>query len=74
MESNLFLVCISSFIGVFFVLTFLAIAMSLIMVMFPVKEDALPDDTPVYAAISSTYARLFPGTKITNIEEINNDT
>jgi len=73
MEINLFMVCISSFVGVFFVLIFLAIAMSLIMVMFPVKEEATSDDTPpVYAAISSTYSRLYPGTKISKIEEIKN--
>jgi len=70
METNLFLVCLSSFVGVFFVLTFLAVAMSLITVMFPVKEEAAPDDMPLYAAINSTYARLYPGTKISKIEEI----
>ena len=72
MENNLFMVCISSFISVFFVLTFLAIAMSLIMVIFPVKEKAPSDETPIYAAINSTYSRLYPGTKISKIEEIKN--
>ena len=70
METNLFLICLSSFVGVFFVLIFLAIAMSLIMVMFPEKEEAALDDTPLVAAINSTYARLYPGTKVTNIKEI----
>jgi hypothetical protein len=70
MENNLFLICLSSFVGVFFVLIFLAIAMSLIMVMFPVKEEAALDDAPLVAAVNSAYARLYPGTKVTNIKEI----
>ena len=70
MEINLFLVCLSSFVGVFFVLIFLAIAMSLIMVMFPVEEEEVSDDAPLIAAINSTYARMYPGTKVTNIKEI----
>ena len=69
-EVNLFMVCISSFVGVFFVLTFLAVAMHLIVRIFPEKEDAAPDDKPLYAAISSSYARLYPGTRISKIEEI----
>jgi hypothetical protein len=71
MENNLFMVCVSSFIGVFFVLTFLAVAMRLIIVVFPEKGEKHRDDTPLYAAISSSYSRLHPGYKISKIEEIN---
>ena len=70
MRLNLFAICMSSFAMVFFVLTFLAIAMRLIIVIFPerkIKTGA--DDAAIYAAITSTYSRLFPGVKITKIEE-----
>lgn len=73
MQINLVMVCVSSFIGVFFVLTFLAVIMRLIMVMFPVKKKAPgTDDAVLYAAITSTYARLYPGTQTSKIEEIKN--
>ena len=71
MESCLFSMCMASFIAVFLVLTFLAIAMRLIIVIFPEKqEDAGADEAAVYAAITSTYTRLYPGTRVSNIEEI----
>ena len=71
MESNLFSMCMASFTAVFLVLTFLAIAMRLIIVIFPEKqEDAGDDEAAVYAAITSTYTRLYPGTRVSNIEEI----
>ena len=73
MEINLFMICISSFVGVFFVLTFLAISMRLIIIIFPEKKVVLPDDEPLYAAISSTYTQRFPGTRISKIEEIKNN-
>ena len=72
MEINLFMVCLSAFVGVFFVLVFLAIIMRLIMVIFPEKMEAAPDDAPLYAAVSSVYARIYPGTRICKIEEIKN--
>ena len=71
MESSLLTMCMASFIAVFFVLTFLAIAMRLIIVIFPEKQAvAGADEAAVYAAISSTYARLYPGTRVSNIEEL----
>lgn len=62
----------ASFAAVFMVLMFLAVAMRLIIVIFPEKPaaDAGADEAAVYAAISSTYARLYPGTRVSNIEEI----
>jgi hypothetical protein len=73
MEINLIGICISSFIGVFFVLIFLAVTMEVITRVFPEKKvSAGRDDAAVFAAITSTYARLYPGTRIGNIEEIKN--
>ncbi len=71
------MICASSFIGVFIVLIFLALAMELITRVFPHKVAAISastgaDDAAIFAAITSTYARLYPGTRISNIEEIKN--
>lgn len=73
MEPNLIVVFLASFSGVFLVLVFLAIAMYILMRLFPAKAITKgPDDAPVYAAIVSTYAHRFPGTRIGKIEEIKN--
>jgi len=70
MELNLLSMCISSFVAVFTVLAFLAVTMRLIMVVFPDKQFENGDDEAVvFAAITSTYARLYPGMKVTNIKE-----
>jgi hypothetical protein len=70
MELNLASMCFASFAAVFTVLAFLAITMRLIMIIFPVKEaPAGGDDAAIYAAVTSTYSRLYPGMKITNIQE-----
>ena len=74
MDTKLLWICVSSFTGVFSVLTFLAITMHVITLIFPEKKilakTAGSDDAVVYAAVSSTYARLYPGTKVSKIEEI----
>ena len=73
MDLKLLWICISSFTGVFTILAFLAVTMKVITLIFPAAKKAGPagpDDAAVYAAISSTYARLYPGTKVSKIEEI----
>jgi len=69
MQLNLFSMCISSFAAVFTVLAFLAVTMRLIMILFPEKKVPVSDDAAVFAAITSTYARMYPGMKVTNITE-----
>ena len=61
-------ICYSAFVTVFFILAGLAIFMQLIMKAFPNKKSA--DDAPVYSAVASVYSAIYPGTKITKIEEI----
>jgi hypothetical protein len=61
-------VCISAFIGVFLLLTVLAIVMRIILVLFPAKE--IDEDGAMLAAVATTITTMFPGTKITKIEEI----
>lgn len=71
MEGSLLLMCVSSFTAVFSVLCFLAIAMRIIIALFPEKElETVPDDEPIFAAISTAYAKLYPGGRVTKIEEI----
>lgn len=70
MELNLLSMCISSFLAVFTVLAFLAVTMRLIMVVFPEKQlEGGGDDAALFAAITSAYARLYPGMRVTNIKE-----
>lgn len=65
--TNLLTICISSFIAVFIVLTFLAISMRVIILVFPARQKE--EDSAVIAAITSTISNLYPKTKITKIEE-----
>lgn len=69
MPSNeLLLVCLSAFVVVFFLLAMLALVMRLIMAVFP--EKIVQSDSVYVAAIASVISTLFPGTKITKVEEI----
>ncbi|MBD3168833.1 MAG: hypothetical protein GF307_05080 [candidate division Zixibacteria bacterium] len=69
MESPaLIYVCISSFVGVFLLLSLLAVIMKAIIAVFPMKESRT--DSALIAAIASTYNKIYPGTKITKIEEL----
>ena len=67
-SSNLLIICISSFIAVFLLLTILAIVMKGIIVIFPQKEAKT--DAVVIAALATAISSVYPGTKITNIKEI----
>jgi Na+-transporting methylmalonyl-CoA/oxaloacetate decarboxylase gamma subunit len=70
MAPDLVLVFLSSFMGVFIVLVFLALAMQVMVRLFPAKTETTgPDDDAMYAAIVSTYAHRFPGARVTKIEE-----
>lgn len=64
---NLLFICIAAFISVFFVLSVIAFFMRIILIIFP--ESATRDDKAIYAAISTTVNNLYPGTKISKIEE-----
>ena len=64
---HLFFICIAAFISVFFVLSIIAIFMRVILIIFP--ESGKSNDTALYAAIGATVNNLFPGTKISKIEE-----
>ncbi|MFH1687535.1 MAG: hypothetical protein ABIE70_08445 [bacterium] len=65
---ELLFICASAFAAVFLLLTVLAVIMRLILVIFPYKEPS--SDAAVLAAMASVVTSLFPGTKITKVEEI----
>jgi len=66
--SDILLISFSALLTVFIILSGLAVIMQLIMRFFPGKE--VDEDVTVYSAIASVHSRLFPGTKITKIEEV----
>ena len=69
MESlDLLAICASAFVGVFLLLTVLALVMRLIIAVFPQKEAGA--DAAVIAAISTVLQTVYPGAKITNVEEL----
>jgi hypothetical protein len=65
---DLLMICASAFVGVFLLLSLLAIVMRLIMVVFPQRAKAT--DAAVLAAVAAAVSAGYPGTRITNIEEI----
>jgi hypothetical protein len=67
-QSELLIICISSFIAVFVILALLAIAMRIIIIIFPQK--IISADSAVIAAVTTAATSLYPGTKISKIEEI----
>jgi hypothetical protein len=67
MALNLITICIIAFAAVFVLLLLLAVAMHLITILFP--ERTAEADGAVVAAISSTVASLWPGARVTRIEE-----
>ncbi|MFH1374242.1 MAG: hypothetical protein ABII79_10640 [bacterium] len=68
MESlDLLAICASAFAGVFLLLSVLAIVMRLILVVFPERADS---NAAMVAAVSTVLQTIYPGTKITNVEEL----
>ena len=67
-SSEIIYISISALITVFVILSGLAILMQIIIRVFPDKK--LEEDVAPYSAIASVYSKLYPGTKITKIEEV----
>ncbi len=67
-SAELLVICVSAFVAVFVLLAVLAAIMRLIIIVFPQKTGV--GDTAVLAAVASVAASLYPGTKITKVEEI----
>lgn len=68
MESaNPLAMCVASFVTVFTLLTFLALAMRVITLIFPQRASAA--DAVTVAAISAAVNATYPGARLTRIEE-----
>ena len=65
---DLLVVCLSAFVAVFLLLSFLAVVMRMLIAIFPEKAEGI--DAAAIAAISAAAAYVFPGTKVTKVEEI----
>ena len=64
---DLLIICLSAFIAVFLILVVLSVIMRVITAVWP--EKIKQADSAVIAAIHTTYNAIYPGTKITKIEE-----
>jgi hypothetical protein len=65
--TDLTMICGIAFLIVFLILALLAFLMRIIMLIFPVK--AAETDPAMIAAVAATVQTVFPGTKITKLEE-----
>ncbi len=64
---ELLLICAIAFLVVFLILALLAFVMRLIMLVFP--EKVAGADSAIIAAVVAAVHTVFPGTKITKLEE-----
>jgi hypothetical protein len=64
---DLISICSIAFGAVFVLLTFLAVVMQLITVFFPAPKASM--DQTVVAAVSTAVASVYPGARVTKIEE-----
>jgi hypothetical protein len=65
---DLLTICLSAFVAVFLLLGFLAVVMRLLIAVFPQKVGGI--DSATIAAVTAAAAYVFPGTRVTNVEEI----
>jgi hypothetical protein len=65
--TELYMICGIAFLVVFIILTLLALLMRIIMIVFPEKVAEI--DSAMIAAVAATIQTVFPGTKITKLEE-----
>ena len=66
-EASLFTICGVACLAVFVLLITLAVVIRLITLAFPLRSRL--DDTALVAAISTAVAAVYPGTRVTRIEE-----
>jgi hypothetical protein len=62
------MICITAFSGVFVLLALLAVVMRVLMSVFP--EKAAGVDAATLAAVSAALSVVYPGTKITKVEQL----
>jgi len=67
-SSELLWICFAAFVADALILGFLALVMRLVMALFPSKEKK--SDGMLVAAMASVLQTVYPGSKITKVEEI----
>jgi hypothetical protein len=67
-SQELLVICLSAFVAVFLLLSFLAVVMRVLISVFPEKVGGI--DSATIAAVTAAAAYAFPGTKVTKVEEI----
>ncbi len=65
--TTLFAACLTAMIAVFILLGVLALTMELITAVFPERRRAM--DPAIVAALTTAVASIFPGARVTRIEE-----
>jgi hypothetical protein len=68
-ENSLFIVCTAAFAAVFVLLSFMAVAMRLLIMAYPAELRA-SHDAALVAAITTTMDVTHPGTTVTKIKEV----
>ncbi len=64
---DLLIICTVAFVAVFLLLTLLAVAMRVLIMVFPAEAGGT--DAAAVAAVTAAVSAAFPGTKVTKIEE-----
>ena len=67
-ETSLITICVTAFLAVFVLLITLAVVIRLIAAVFPIRDRA--DDAVLAAAISAAVATIYPGARVSRIEEV----
>jgi hypothetical protein len=65
---DLLSICGAAFLGVFILLSVLALVMRLILIIFPDTKAGI--DAAMLAAVTTAIQTRFPGTRITRVEEV----
>jgi hypothetical protein len=68
MGAELLITCVVAFVAVFVLLALLAFVMRVLVAAFP--QPRSETDAAVIAAVTSVVTTLYPGTQVTNVEEV----
>ena len=66
-DASLLTICAAAFLAVFILLVLLAVVIRLITLVFPTREARV--DAALVAAISAAAGMVYPGARVTRIEE-----
>lgn len=67
--ASLPVICLTAFATVFVVLAALAVLIWAVLVLFPEKKEGEGTDAAVAAALATAIHAIYPGARITRIEE-----